>query len=63
MSSKMFNIGTKLTRHFAHHQWGTARCVEMVGNAALSPTLPGYVGWVERSETQQTYLFFSELKI
>ena len=33
----------KLTRHFAHHQWGTHGAKKMVGNAALLPTLPGLI--------------------
>jgi hypothetical protein len=44
-------MGTKLTRHFAHHQWGTAE--KMVGNAALLHTLPGWLDFLRQSNLHE----------
>ena len=44
MPSKMFNRGTKLTRHFvAHHQWGTVRGNGGQKRSVAHPTWLGFV--------------------
>jgi hypothetical protein len=40
MPSTELKLGTELTRHFAHHSLNGVPYGEMVGNAALLPTLP-----------------------
>jgi hypothetical protein len=40
MPSLELDLDTELTRHFAHHQLGMSYGNQMVGNAALLPTLP-----------------------